>query len=312
VELRAPTVTADRLASWCAEHLGSAVDVELMRTGHLAAVVGVRLRDGRDVVIKVRPHSGRLTQCVLVQQQVAAWEFPCPAPISGVLDLDGCAATVEQYVPGGTPHPDTARAAEPFAVAFARLVELAPTAAAEALRPAPAWNRWNHDEPGLWAAADDLTVNLNRVSAPVWVDRAAASARARLQARAGPVIVTHGDWYAANLRWAGDRLLVAHDWDSIIADTEAAAVGFAAAAYPAVGPGGEATIPESEDFLDAYSKARGRILDRDEEECAWAAGVWLRAFDAKKQCARRLPIVSLSSGEADERLRRAGARTRLR
>lgn len=312
MDLHTPTVTADRLRAWCADQLGSTVDIELIRTGHLAAVIGVRLRDEREVVIKVRPHAARLAQCVGVQQQVAAWEFPCPRPLSGVLDLDGHAATVEQYVPGGTTYPDTGRAAEPFAVAFARLVELAPSAAAESLRPAPAWNRWDHDEPGLWPAADDLTVDLNRLSGPAWIERAAASARARLQAGVGPAIVTHGDWYAANLRWAGDRLLVAHDWDSVIADTEAAAVGFAAAAYPALGPGGEATIAETEDFLDAYAKARGQTLARDEEECAWAAGVWLRAFDAKKQCVRGLPIVSLRRREADQRLRRAGARTRLR
>lgn len=310
MELRAPTVSPDRLRAWCADRLGAAVDVELMRTGHLSTVIGVRLRDERDVVIKVRPHAARLASCVAVQQQAAAWEFPCPRPISGVLDLDGCAATVEQYVPGGTPHPDTGRAAEPFAVAFARLIELAPTAAAGALRPPPAWNRWNHDGPGLWPAADDLTVDLNRVRGPGWIDRAAGAARSRLQAGAGPLVVTHGDWYAGNLRWAGDRLLVAHDWDSVIADTEAAAVGFAAAGYPALGPGGEATIEETEDFLDAYAKARGQTLARDEEECAWAAGVWLRAFDAKKQCARGLPVVSLSRRAAAQRLRRAGTRLR--
>jgi hypothetical protein len=309
VELLRPTVTADRLRVWCGQHLGSQVDVELMRAGHLAAVVGVRLRDGREVVIKVRARSPRLAWCLAVQEQVADLGFPGPRPVAGVLDLDGYAATVEQYVPGGTAHPDTGRAAEPFAVAFARLVELAPEAAAKALRPAPAWNCWNHDRPGLWPAADDLTVDLDRVHGPEWIDRAAAEARTRLRAHRAPTIATHGDWYAANLRWTGDRLLVAHDWDSVISDTEAAAVGFAAAAYPASGPGGEATMAETEEFLDAYAKARGRALEPDEEECAWAAGVWLRAYDAKKQCARGVSIVSLSSREADERLHRAGTRT---
>lgn len=309
MELLAPTVTADRLRLWCGENLGSEVDTELMRTGHLATVVGARLCDGREVVIKVRSWAARLAGCLAVQEQVADWGFPCPRPLTGVLDLDGWAVTVEQYVPGGTAHPDTGRAAEPFAVAFARLVELAPDTAAKVLGPAPAWNCWNHDRPELWPAADDLTVDLNQTMGPEWIDRAAAEARTRLRAHRAPLIATHGDWYAANLRWAGDRLLIAHDWDSAIADTEAAAVGFAAAAYPATGPGGEATMAETEDFFDAYAKAREQALGRDEEECAWAAGVWLRAYDAKKQCVRGVPIVSLSSREADERLRRAGTRT---
>ena len=153
-------MTAKRLRVWCGEQLGSEVDVELMRAGHLTTVVGVRLHDGREIVVKVRPHAARLAWCLAVQQQVADCGFACPRPVSGVLDLDGYAATVEQYVPGGTAHPDTGRAAEPFAVAFARLVELAPDTATKALRPAPAWNCWNHDRPGLWPAADDLTADM--------------------------------------------------------------------------------------------------------------------------------------------------------
>jgi hypothetical protein len=224
-----------------------------------------------------------------------------------VLDLDGYAATVEQYLPGGLPYPSSGRAAEPFAKAFAQLIELTPTLAAQTLAGPPAWNHWQHEGPGLWPAADDLTQDLNRVDAPEWVDRAAAAARARLAAYGAPIVVAHGDWYAANLRWAGDDLLVAHDWDSVIADTEAAAAGFAAAAYPAEGFGGEATVEESEDFLVAYAKARGFAFDRDDLEAAWAAGVWLRAFDAKKQAARGVPIISLSAAEAGARLRRAGS-----
>jgi hypothetical protein len=308
MRILAPAVPTDRLRAWCRERFGVEVEAELLREGHLTTVIGLRLRDGREIVVKVRPHAARLAGCQAVQQRLAECGFPCPRPLSGVLDLDGHAATVEQYVPGGTPHPDTGRAAEPFAKEFARLIELTRRLPARRLQPAPAWNCWNHGATELWPAADDLTVDLNRAQSPEWIDRAGTEARARLRAHRAPTIVAHGDWYAANLRWAGERLLVAHDWDSVIADTEAAAVGFAAGAYPAQGPGGEATVAETEDFLDGYAKARGAALDRDDLECTWAAGVWLRAFDAKKQAARGVPIVSLTAGEADERLRRAGTR----
>jgi hypothetical protein len=308
MQILAPTVPADRLRAWCRAQLGADVGAELLRTGHLATVIALRLSDAREVVVKVRPRTARLAAAHAVHQQVAAAGFPCPRPLSGVLEFDGHAATVEDYLPGGTALPGTGRAAAPFADAFAALVELAPQCPAAALAPAPAWNCWNHDGAGLWPPADDLTVDLNRVAAPGWVERAATEARARLQAFNAPIIVTHGDWYAANLRWADDRLLAAHDWDSVIADTEAAAVGFAAAAYPAQGMGEEATVEETEDFLVAYAKARGFALSRDEVEAAWAAGVWLRVFDAQKQAARGVPIVSLSDDEADERLRRAGTR----
>ncbi|HEY3605229.1 MAG TPA: phosphotransferase [Sporichthyaceae bacterium] len=306
MQILAPAVPADRLRSWCQEQLGADVVTEVLRAGHLATVVGLALTDGREVVLKVRPAAPRLAGCLAVQHQVATAGFPCPLPLAGLLDLDGYAVTVEQFVPGGTAHPDTGRAAAPFAHALARLVELGPQCAPDALAgPAP-WNNWHHDGFGLWPAADDLTEDLNRVESPDWVDRAAAAARDRLRGYDAPRIVTHGDWYAGNLRWLDDDLLVAHDWDSVIADTEAAAVGFAAAAYPAEGPGEECTIAETEEFLDAYAKARGEDLTATELEAAWAAGVWLRAFDAKKQAARRVAIISLSRDEAAARLRRAG------
>jgi hypothetical protein len=306
MQILAPDVPADRLRSWCREQLGAEVVTELLRAGHLSAVVGLQLADDREVVLKVRPAAPRLAGCLAVQQQVAAAGFPCPSPLAGLLDLDGYAVTVEQFVPGGTAHPETGRVAAPFADALARLVELALRCAPDALAgPAP-WNNWHHEGPGLWPAADDLTVDLNRVEAPAWVDHAAAAARDRLCGYDAPLIVTHGDWYAGNLRWRGDELLVAHDWDSVITDTEAAAVGFAAAAYPAEGPGEESTVAETEEFLDAYAKARGEDLMGEELEAAWAAGVWLRAFDAKKQAARGVAIVSLSRDDAAERLRRAG------
>jgi hypothetical protein len=106
-----------------------------------------------------------------------------------------------------------------------------------------------------------------------------------------------------NLRWHGNRLLVAYDWDSLIADSEAVIAGLAAAIYPAL-----ATVTETHDFLDAYATARGRLFSPSELQRCWAAGVWTRAFDAKKQHAAEQPVISLTQDEAHERLRRAGIR----
>lgn len=98
-----------------------------------------------------------------------------------------------------------------------------------------------------------------------------------------------------------------HDWDSVIADSEAALVGFAAAVFPTLRAGDEATVAETDGFVAAYAATTGRPFSRDEQEVAWAAGVWLRAFDAKKQHASGEPIRSLTEAEAAERLERARA-----
>jgi hypothetical protein len=65
-------------------------------------------------------------------------------------------------------------------------------------------------------------------------------------------VVGHGDWYTGNLRWNGQQLHVAYDWDSIMADTEPIVVGLAAAVFPSTLAGTEATIEETQAFIDAY------------------------------------------------------------
>ncbi len=64
--------------------------------------------------------------------------------------------------------------------------------------------------------------------------------------------------------------------------------------------GTEATVEESAAFLDAYQDARGPFGD-DELAKAWAAGLWDRSFDAKKQMVTEGEPKSLSETEAVQR-----------
>lgn len=158
----------------------------------------------------------------------------------------------------------------------------------------------------MWPWPDDLDVDLNTVDGPAWIDRAARAARDRLQSGGQHVTVGHGDWYTANLRWEERRLLAVFDWDSVVATPEPVIVGMAAAVYPTTEAGTEASIDETERFLDAYSSARSRAFSGGEFEEAWAAGLWNRCFDAKKQFATARRVRSLSESESLERQRRAG------
>ena len=119
-------------------------------------------------------------------------------------------------------------------------------------------------------------------------------------------MIGHCDWLAGNLRWNGDELLVVHDWDSVIAESEAVLAGFAAALYPAVSAETLPTVEETQRFLTAYCDARGRELSADELQRAWAAGAWTLAYDARCQHAAGRPVISLTERAAGERLRRAG------
>jgi hypothetical protein len=119
-------------------------------------------------------------------------------------------------------------------------------------------------------------------------------------------MIGHGDWYTGNLRWVANHLLSVWDWDSVIVATEAVIAGLAAAVYPVTSAGNESTVEESEQFLRAYAGARGRTFSKDDLEVAWAAGLWNRVFDAKKQYAVEGSIKSLDEKEARARLERAG------
>src|SRR5215831_21176991 len=95
---RVPAVDAASLAVWCTDHLGSAPAAELFRSGHLSAVVGLRLADKREVVVKVRPASPRIAACVEVQQRMCESGYPCPDPLGGRAPVGKGVATAEAYV----------------------------------------------------------------------------------------------------------------------------------------------------------------------------------------------------------------------
>jgi Phosphotransferase enzyme family len=301
-----PEVDAASVTAWCEAHLGSPAQSELFRTGHLTRVIGTRLADGREVVARVRPAAPRIAACTEVQRRLFDSGYPCPQPLAGPAPLDEYEATAESYIAGGATLPDSGRAARPFAATLAQLVRQAPRPGqVPSLAPAPAWAAWNHSQGGLWPRPEDLDVDLNQVDGFGWIDAAGQAARRKLREGQDQAVIGHGDWITDNLRWDGNRLLVAYDWDSLIADGEAVIAGLAAAIYlyPAL-----ATVAETGEFLDAYATARGRPFSPGELQRCWAAGVWTRAFDAKQQQAAGQPVVSLTQDEARERLRRAGMR----
>ena len=59
-----------------------------MTGGHLSRVYGVRLVDGRDVMVKTRPASPRLAACTQVQRWLWEAGFPAPQPLVGPV-VDG-------------------------------------------------------------------------------------------------------------------------------------------------------------------------------------------------------------------------------
>ena len=307
----------------------------LFEETHLSRVLGLVLRDGRRVVLKVRRAQDRLHGCVAVQRHLWRTGLPCPEPLAGPGPLVGrvgpsaaerlpgiavhhWVASAEAYLPGGQLLPDACQHPARFATALALLVRLAPAPrAVPSLAPPPPWVGWAHDGAGVWPWPDDLDVDLNSVATPAWLDALGHRVRERLQRaeNAGrfPRLIGHADWESQNLRWnvgAGDATLHAvHDWDSVVALPECMLAGAAAAVFPATGrPLTDATVEETAAFLDAYARARGAPWSVEERELAWSAGLWVRAFNAKKAAARGggTAVVAAFAAEAQGRLARAG------
>jgi hypothetical protein len=302
-EIEVEPLEVDR---WCRNHLGSGINEELFRYGHLSVVIGIRLNSGSQVVVKIRRASDRLVACASAHRVLFERGFPCPEPLIDLAPFGEGVASAEEMTVGGDPFPGSERSPKPFAESLAHLVALAPQPEElDTLDPAPPWT-FPPFGIDLWPWPDDRDIDLNEVSGPAWIDESGWAARDRLQAVEGPPIIGHGDWYTANLRWEGDGLLAAFDWDSVIAAPEPVIVGLAAAVYPATYAGTEASIDETQDFLDAYVSARARVFSDDELEQAWAAGLWNRSFDAKKQFSTEGKVESLTESESLERRRRAG------
>jgi hypothetical protein len=279
----------------------------LFEVGYLSQVLGLELDDDRRVVVKVRPWANRLLGCAEVHAAVSWAGYPCPQPLTGVIRVDQWAVSAEALIADHTQLSPGSDSPGLFADALARLVEVtSATATTPALEPSPPWADWqDRGREELWPEPDDRVVDLNQLPT-TWVDAAASTVRRHLLELPAPSVVGHLDWYSANLGWHGRKLAAVFDWDSVGAQPEAAIAGLAAAVWPATGgPGEEATVQQSEQFLRAY--AQTRPLSDTDICAAWAAGLWVRCFDAKKaEAIGDKPDVVITKVETRERLRLAG------
>jgi hypothetical protein len=307
-ESRHPAVGMDALAIWCRRWLGAPPAAELFEAGYLSTVKGLRLADGREVVVKVRPRASRLDGCAVVHRALWTAGFPCPEPLVDLQPLGGYAATAEALVLDVDEPPPNSKLAALSAAALVRLVQVAPDpGSVPSLAPSPSYAGWDHTEPGLWPTPEDRDVDLNAYPQPQWLDRVAAAVRGQLRGRAGDPVVGHGDWHPENLRWQGPQLIAVHDWDSVICQPEPAIAGLAAASFLGISdPPGMANVEDSAAFLDAYQQARGRGWTSQDYAACWAAGLWQRAFDAKTRSLDGDPEQILTRHEARARLRLAG------
>ena len=229
----------------------------------------------------------------------------CPA-LTPVVRVGSLSVHAEELRPGGDVlHGDSPEMAVRCAEVFARLMaELAGVTVAPPL-PNPCWVRWDHTDPGVWPVTGCAGSRVQS-AVPAYVVDSAVRARRRMLAADLPCVLGHGDFEAQNVRWHGQQVWTVHDWDSLAWQPAAALVGAASGAFASAGPPTLAPIESSEAFLAAYQESRGCVFTAVEQEIAWAASVWMAAYNVWEGLGGT-PSRDALRAQAAERLRRADA-----
>lgn len=298
------------VAAWIETTFGAAPVETLFEVSHLSDVTGLRLADGRDVVVKVRGGLERARACVAGQFALHADGFPCPAPLTSVVAIGGLAVHAEEYVDGSRHHAEAGyEDADELAALLADLVQRSRRLHPPQPRPAPMWLAWDHDGPGSLAELEELPPHPHAMDTAAWLSEIFERLQRRLAQTELEEVVGHGDWEAQNMAWRADRQeLVVHDWDSLVTRPEAALAGAAAATFASGAQPTLAPLEVSARFLETYQRAAGRSFGREELEVAWAAGLWLASHNARMELlyGKARLVHDRLAEEADARLERAG------
>lgn len=296
----------DRLRRWCASRLGSA-PVEVFFTAQsMSQVRGVVLGDGRRVALKLRKASARVLACASAQRAAREAGIDCPDLLAGPERFSsGVWVSAEEWRPEGLPDaPDDP--AESYVALEHRLVTALSEAAPTSFGPPPPWAHYDHHDPGrVWPPAASLRWDPESAQVPAELRRLASAARERLMSEDLPQVVGHTDLNGLNVRWAPQPIV--HDWDSLAARPESVLAGILAVNHvERPGAGRITAVADTERAIDLYQ--RSRPFSQVETELAWAAGIWVAAYNAAFEYLHgsRGEVSSRLELDSPQRLRLAG------
>jgi Phosphotransferase enzyme family len=306
-------VDADEISAsvelWCREYLAAdVVDAWLWRVS-VGCVCGVRVDDGRDVVIKVYStdrSAERITRVLDAQRHAATAGIPAAAPISGPRPLALGLATAETALLVGRPAVFTHELDRRTAIRGWYALSRAFAGREDLVADGVAWSAHPTLYPPPHSPAFDFPATADGAE---WIDALACAARDVIDAHEGALMVVHNDWRADNIRLTdeGTGMAAVFDWDSLTIDREVTALGTVAAMHSVDWSGPQdpyfATAPECVEFIRTAEDVRGMPFTPDEWRTAKASILYGWCYTARCEHARA------AVGHDD---RRFGMRARLR
>ena len=268
----------DLTREWCRSNLGADPVETFFAADSMSSVRGVTLSDGRQVALKRRRASDRVLACA--QAQAIAWQagIDCPALLAGPSLLeDGFWLSAELWRPDGMPEPP-GDAAAGYVSLLRALISALGDCDPDKFDPPPPWAHYDHTSTGrVWPEATDSRWDPESPIVPGDLRRLAGAARERLAAEQLPLVVGHTDLNGLNVRWA-ERPVV-HDWDSLAGRPECVLAGILAVNHVELpGAGAITDVAGTRRALELYQQARA--FTSTEIELAWAAGIWVAAYNA--------------------------------
>jgi hypothetical protein len=283
-----PEGVATALDAFCRRTLGAGIaDAEFVAAS-VGSVHGLRLTDGRRVVVKVHPPraSGRYLEAMqTVQRELAAAGFPAPEPLAAPEPLGAGIAVAETLLDAGAradAHDPAVRRA--MAAALARLVgRCRPLTGLDGLRE----NIMAMSPRDLWPAPHDARFDFDGTAAGAeWIDEIAVRARRARDRDIGDVVVGHTDWRVENMRFADGAVSAVYDWDSLAIQREPVLAGGVAHLFTSDFTAGpewvqRPTLDEALAFVADYEVARGAPFGADGRAVARAALLYAMAYTAR-------------------------------
>jgi hypothetical protein len=282
-----PAAIVRAVDGFCRAYLGAGAERFELYAASVASVHGLRLTDGRRVVVKAhRPDADRdhLAAVQRIQAVLSQAGFPCPRPLAGPAPLGRGVGLAETLLDDGEPAdarvPAVRRA---LAAALARLVRLGRPLVAAGLAPGTLFV----PSPGsLWPVPHDRRFDFEGTRRGAeWIERLAAEALRVRDAAPGEPVLGHLDWRAEHVRLREGRVSAVYDWESATVAPEPLVAGQAACAFTADWSVERRVqlpaLEESLAFVADYEAARGAAFSAGERRGVIAALLYTKAYTAR-------------------------------